>query len=339
MVGRNKSGHDAIEIESIKKPGIAPGLFFVTRQNSFHRFAARRVRARFRRFPFRAEAAAAALPERMAGFPMLRASLGNRCCLHRRQIWLDWRRPRRPTGNEGGQAGIPGLSRVALWAAVAEIIAVALEAVAVLAVAAITPRLAAFRALEIGALRALAPFVTALLPPFAIILPLAPVLPVKGRALARHERLAIGLRQFRRVGMALKTALLMLLRRAQGRIELAIGEIVIAIIVRFIRLRRFAGPAEALLAGRFLLRGGDDTEIMLGMLEIGLRQHRVARNLRIARQLCLFFNNMLGRSAHLDIRSVGLVGAREGVGLLAMTPAHPVVVVLVVWPHRTSLWR
>lgn len=69
----------------------------------------------------------------------------------------------------------------------------------------------------------------------------------------------------------------------------------------------FAGLALKALGG---LRRGNQTEIMLGVLKKALSHHRVAGRLRVARQLQIFFANMMRRAPDFDIRAVGLVAAR-----------------------------
>lgn len=62
-----------------------------------------------------------------------------------------------------------------------------------------------------------------------------------------------------------------------------------------------------------LLRGlgrGDDAEIVLGMLQIIFGHHWIAGRLGVARQLEVFFGDMLGRAANFDVGAVGFIGPR-----------------------------
>ena len=67
-------------------------------------------------------------------------------------------------------------------------------------------------------------------------------------------------------------------------------------------------PFGTLLLGRLscLIHGIEHTEIMLGMLEIGLRLHPVSRSGRITAQLEIFLKQLLGRATDTQIRSVAL---------------------------------
>ena len=56
-----------------------------------------------------------------------------------------------------------------------------------------------------------------------------------------------------------------------------------------------------------LLRGGDQAEIMLGVLIVVFRRHRIARRVRVARELDVFFGDMRRRSANLDVGTVQFV--------------------------------
>src|SRR5690606_5552920 len=60
------------------------------------------------------------------------------------------------------------------------------------------------------------------------------------------------------------------------------------------------------------LRGQDDAEIMLGVLEIILRHHIVADRGRVTRKLHVFLSDMGGIAADFDVRAIALVIAREG---------------------------
>ena len=59
-----------------------------------------------------------------------------------------------------------------------------------------------------------------------------------------------------------------------------------------------------ILLTELLLRRGDKTEIMFGMLVVIFRSHRVAGSLRVARKLDVFFRYMRGCAADFDVRPV-----------------------------------
>jgi hypothetical protein len=60
---------------------------------------------------------------------------------------------------------------------------------------------------------------------------------------------------------------------------------------------------RTLIRAEPLLSPRDQPEIMFGMLEITLRHHRIAGGLRIARELEIFFADVLGGAANLHIGS------------------------------------
>jgi hypothetical protein len=97
-------------------------------------------------------------------------------------------------------------------------------------------------------------------------------------------------------------------------------------------------PVGALAALR-LLGAGDDAEIVLGMLEIILRHHRIAAGLRIARQLQIFLGDMGGIAAHLHVRTVALeiAGQRIDVFASAVPATLPVLVILIIGSHLVAL--
>jgi hypothetical protein len=123
-------------------------------------------------------------------------------------------------------------------------------------------------------------------------------------------------------GIGLRLALLrrLLILRALGRRGEAIGHVVVVDLV-------VVGALQAhrrRLLGR--LRRCDQAEIMLRVLEITLRHHRIARGMRVARELEIFFRDVMRGAADFDVRAVGFIGARERVGALAaVAAAHPLV--------------
>ena len=80
-----------------------------------------------------------------------------------------------------------------------------------------------------------------------------------------------------------------------GTAELA--RLLLLLIVRWLTLSK-------LLLGR-----GDQPKIMLGVLVIVFRCNWIARALRVACQLEIFFRNVGCRSANFYLRSIGLVGS------------------------------
>ena len=100
---------------------------------------------------------------------------------------------------------------------------------------------------------------------------------------------------------------------------------------------------EARLAVELRLSGCDDAEIVLGVLQIGLGQDRVARGLRVAGQLDVFLGDMGSRATDLHVGAVRLEGAVEVVRALAATAAAtgaaiaPAHALLLSLPHGSGL--
>ena len=92
-----------------------------------------------------------------------------------------------------------------------------------------------------------------------------------------------------------------------------------------------------ILLPELLLRGGDQAEIMLGVLEIVFGGNRIAGGLGITRKLEIFLRHVIGRSANLHIRAVRLINPGEGiliapvvVLLIIIAPAHTLVVIVMM---------
>ena len=66
-------------------------------------------------------------------------------------------------------------------------------------------------------------------------------------------------------------------------------------------------PLPGLRQGLGRLRGGDQTEIVLGVLEVIFGGDRIAASMSIARQLEIFLGDMLRVSANLHVRAVRFV--------------------------------
>jgi hypothetical protein len=103
-----------------------------------------------------------------------------------------------------------------------------------------------------------------------------------------------------------------------------IGE-AFALIFAFVRRRHFVfGARLRLVLPELLLGGCDQPEIMFGVLVIVLCRDRVARGARIARELDVFFRNVGGGAADLDVGSVRF----EHPGHRILTA--PVIIIFVV---------
>ena len=63
------------------------------------------------------------------------------------------------------------------------------------------------------------------------------------------------------------------------------------------------------------LRGGDQSEIVFGVLKIVLGGDRVVAGVCVARQLKVSFRHMLRRAANSDVRAVRVIRSSQWVGL------------------------
>ena len=120
------------------------------------------------------------------------------------------------------------------------------------------------------------------------------------------------------LGVAREIGLLLLLlgfARPIARFILSHERLTVVIVA----IETFVGPLLMLSTGRALLRllivvrvllaelflrGGNETEIMFGMLVVVLCGNRIARTLGVARELNIFFRDMRSRAANFDVRAV-----------------------------------
>jgi hypothetical protein len=133
---------------------------------------------------------------------------------------------------------------------------------------------------------------------------------------------------------------LLLFARIKGlrfarRVGFADGGLVFAVVITLV------GSTAALVGAwliiglalaKLFLGGGDQAEIVLGVLLIVFGRHGIAGTLRIACKLEILFRDMGCRSADFHVRSVGLVHARQRilvVATFAVTTAHSLVVLTV----------
>ena len=102
---------------------------------------------------------------------------------------------------------------------------------------------------------------------------------------------------------------------------------VLALVVAVLRGHFVLGARLRLVLAELLLGGGDQAEIMLGMLIVVLGGDRIAGGARVARQLHVFFGDVGGGAADLDVGSVGF--EHPGHRVLA-APVVVIVVIIVV---------
>jgi hypothetical protein len=112
--------------------------------------------------------------------------------------------------------------------------------------------------------------------------------------------------------------------------------LVVSLVISFIGAAGLAGllllVVRRLTLPKLLLRRGDQSKIMLSVLVIVFRRNWIARALRVAGQLEIFFPNVGCRSANFYIRSIGLVHSGQWILMMmmmvptfAITTAHTFV--------------
>jgi hypothetical protein len=109
---------------------------------------------------------------------------------------------------------------------------------------------------------------------------------------------------------------------------------VIAAAVRAAGLSRLLLVVRRLVLPQVLLRGGNQTKIMLGVLVVVFGGNRIAGALRVARELKIFFGNVRGVTPDLHVRSVGLIHAGQWILVVMMMVA---TFTAVATPHALIL--
>ena len=119
----------------------------------------------------------------------------------------------------------------------------------------------------------------------------------------------------KRLGIARQIRLLLRLTRSVARLVLAHERLAVVVIaVKSLVGVLLAGGALLLLLrllviiwillAELFLRGGNQAEIVLGMLVVVLGRNRIARTLRVARELDIFFRYMRSGAANFDVGTV-----------------------------------
>ena len=113
------------------------------------------------------------------------------------------------------------------------------------------------------------------------------------------------------IGLVSEGLPLLLPRRGE-----AIGQTTeIVIIVEASRTGFSCSPRVAVLGLELRgLRGGDQSEIVFGVLKVVLRGYRVVARVSVARQLKVSFSHMQRRAANSDVRAVRVIRTSLGVG-------------------------
>ena len=138
---------------------------------------------------------------------------------------------------------------------------------------------------------------------------------------------------------------LVLMRRLMGlevrlRLENLFDGLVVTVLVAELltsvaRLARALAVAVHALARliELLAIGHDDANIMLGVLEIVLRKHRIAGRLSIAGEREILLRYMRRRAADFHLRAVGFKTPRKRILILAIVVAAAAATILLSLPH------
>jgi hypothetical protein len=163
-----------------------------------------------------------------------------------------------------------------------------------------------------------------------------------GLVVALHERLRIR----RQIGLRLASSEGLL---GEGlRLLLALLEILVLTRLELLVVAGLGARLEVrVVLPELLLRGSDQAEIVLGMLEIVFGRDRIAGGLGVTRQLQIFLRHVIGRSADLHVGAVRFIHPRQRVVTAAVVivvvvivaPAHALVVMMLLTVSHGSLFN
>jgi len=88
---------------------------------------------------------------------------------------------------------------------------------------------------------------------------------------------------------------------------------------------------------QMLLRGGDQAEIVFGVLIVAFRGNRIAGTLRVSGELEIFLGDVGGVASDLHVRSVGLVHARQWILVVMMVVPATAALTAVATTHALIL--
>ena len=155
--------------------------------------------------------------------------------------------------------------------------------------------------------------------------------------IARRERLRVA-RQIRLWRLRWRLRRVARLVLAHERLAVVfVVEVVVGRTLRSALARLRLRIVIRVLLAELLLRSGDQAKIMLGVLIVVFRRHRIARALRIARELDVFLRDVRGRAADLDVGSVRLIDASQRIlafAVLVVASPHALLTVSHHLPFR-----
>lgn len=122
--------------------------------------------------------------------------------------------------------------------------------------------------------------------------------------IARRERLGIA-RQIRLLlGFTRSVARLVLAHEGLAVVIIAVKSLVGVLLARGALLLLRLLVVVWILLTELFLRGGNQAKVVLGMLVVVLGRNRIARTLRVARELDIFFRYMRSGAANFDVGTV-----------------------------------
>ncbi len=127
--------------------------------------------------------------------------------------------------------------------------------------------------------------------------------------------------------------LLLWRRRGESRLGTEVGitlTLVAFVGLRVIALALWTRRLLRLALAELLLRCGDQTEVMFGVLVIVFRCDRITRCAGITRELHIFFGNVRGGAANLDIGPVRFENPRHRILTTAVITIVVITIVTVV---------
>ena len=169
------------------------------------------------------------------------------------------------------------------------------------------------------------------------------VRPIVHLLIARRERLSVAWNIWLLLRFARRVAWLVLSHERLRVIVVAVKPFVVALLLSTARalLLRLLLIVVGVLLPELFLSGGDQTEIMFGVLVVILGRHRVAGPLRVTRKLNVFFCNMGSGTADFHIGTVRFINTRERILAFAViaAPPHSLLTVSHVLPVRRPFNR
>jgi hypothetical protein len=144
----------------------------------------------------------------------------------------------------------------------------------------------------------------------------------------------------------------LLLRRRKTRLCAEIREVLALVVAIVVRRHLVLGARLRLVLAKLLLRGGDQPEIMFGVLVVILGSDGIAGGARIARKLHVFLGDVRGGAADLDIGAIRfehpchrvlatpiiivVITIVAAVTAVVIPVTHPLVVIVVLTVSHVS---